>query len=750
MSGIRKFFRRRQTFLLYFVLPYILILFLPVLFGGIIYFKSLGIIESEIGRADDAILKQIQQSVDSKLRDIEQLAVKIELDPRIKGLLHVTNEDDPIYSYNKYWLRNEFKTYMLADEFISRFYIYLHQSDRILASNGVFSPEIYHDRYYKQDNIGEDRWRSLLLRPPSKSYSKVGDDIVFAKPLVPYASIDPEDAMGAIVFHLNMGDWDRKDTILIMNAEDRLMFSSDPGQYDKPIAYEQLNEREAVRLRYAGQDMVAYSIPSAVADWKYVSLVPHELFMHKASDIRKLTIVIFVFVLLMGGSLVYFFSRKNYRPIVQLLRVIGGKSGTVPASRTNEYKYIEETVSSIVAENAHMEKKVDQQQNALRDYFLIRLIQGKSSGHISAEDMTDSYKQHFKSDEFAVMLFHLEEMANGREEELIVFITKNIALDIVRQYHTGFVVEVEPFVVCLVNFHHTDNARQKKELLMIAEQAQRFIAGKFGVSCSISISSSHRSLDNIKAGYQEAIDAIEYKLLFGSESIIHCEDIRNRTREATSRDFFKSWEQQFSSYVKAGDFQGAKQLIRELVGHTIDRAHVPIDIVKCNMFGLINTVIATVSEYNLIVEKDFLNKLDPIGRLVSCRTLPQLEKEICEILDEIEAYVAYKNQVNANSLKDDAIALIEAQYGNPDLSVSMIADQLQVSLPYLSKFFKSQTGEGVLEYIQKVRMQKAREHMAQQDLSVKELAALVGYTNPGTFTRLFKKNAGVTPGKFKG
>lgn len=749
MSGIQRFIRQKMILLLSFVLPYMLILFIPVLLGGIIYFKSIGIIESEIGRADDAILKQIQMSMDSKLKEIEQLAIKLELDSRIKGLLHATSEDDPISSYNKYWLRNEFRTYMLANEFIDRFYLYLRQSDTILASNGTFRPDMYYDQYYERDRIGPEQWKTQILRPTSKIYAPVGSEIVFAKPLVPYTSIDPDDAMGTVVFHLDMGDWTREDTILIVNAKDQLLFSSDAGRFGEPIPYGLLNDGEAVRLRYADQDMVAYSVPSGVTDWKYVSLVPRDRFMQKASDIRQLTVALFMLILLLGGFLVYFFSRRNYLPIRQLMRVIGGRFGKARDSRSNAYKYIEETVSTIVAEHEHMEKKVDRQRNALRDYFLVRLIKGKSSDSLSAEDIKEYYMSHFLSDEFAVLLFYLEDAVSGQAEDAAARKTKAIVLDAVTAYHTGFVVDADPFLVCLVNFHHPDRARQKKELLDIAEQAQRLVADKCGIACSIAVSGVHHSLENIRNGYREAIDAIEYKLIFGSRSIIHFEDIRNRTQDAASRDFFHSREQQFSNYVKAGDFQGAKQIVRELTGHTAVHAQVPIDLVKCNMFGLINTVITTVSAFNMSVEKEFLHKLDPVGRLVCCRTFPQLEQEICAILDEIEAYVAFKNQVHMDGLKSRVIALIEEQYRNPDLSVSMIADQLQVSLPYLSKFFKNQTGEGLLDYIQKVRMQKAREHMAMRDWSVKELASLVGYTNPGTFTRLFKKNAGVTPGKFK-
>ncbi|WP_135556134.1 helix-turn-helix domain-containing protein [Paenibacillus cymbidii] len=750
MPEFKRFLHNNRT-LFSFVVPYLLILFIPVLFCAVIYFKSMAIIESEIARSDDSILRQVEQSMDSRLRDIERLAITIELDSRIRGLLYVTDDEDPIHSYNKYWLSNEFRTYMLANKFISRFYIYLYQSNSILASNGVHDPEFYYSQNYQFSHISPEEWKTNVLRPAVKGYLPIDDSIVFVKPLVPYASIHPEDAMGTIVFQLDVSEWRHEQTILIVDDQNRLMYTSEPTRFSETIDYGLLRNQEAVKLDYAGREMVAYTVPSQVANWKYVSLVPRELFMQKASAIKRLTVVAFAITLAISGCLVYIFSRHNYRPIHRLLRVITHKSGIARDARASEYKFIEETVTHIVAENKQMEQKVDRQNSSLRDYYLIRLMKGKPDDHLTAADMHDYYRPYFVSDRFAVLLFYMEDIAYERGEDLIFFMTKNTVEDLVRQSHAGYVVEVDQFIVCLVNFDPADSGDAKKELLHIAEQAKRIISSKFGIVFTVSVSSTHRSLEGIKSAYNEAMDAIEYRLIFGSESVIHYDDIQHRKQEhITGNERFRVKERQFANYVRAGDFQGAKQIIHELIGDTAFYAQVPVDIVKCNMFGLINTVITTIGEFNVVLDKSFLTALSPIDRLVNCRTLPQLDKEIRAILDEIEAYASRKEQIHENYLKDNTISFIEENFRNPDLSVSMIADRMQVSLPYLSKFFKQQTGEGLLEYIQKVRMQKAQEHMAKQDLSVKEAAALVGYENTITFTRLFKKYTGITPGKFKG
>ena len=750
MSKIGSFLRRRRTFLYSFVLPYVLILFVPVVFGSIIYTQSMRIIETEIHRADDAILKQVGQSLDAKLREIEQVAYKLELDPRVRALLLASGDEEPIHSYNKYWLSNEFRAYMLTNGFIGQFYIYLRNSDAILASNGVFNPDLYHSRYYEPSGLPYDEWRRLMLRPREKAYVPAAGGVAFVKPLVPYASVDPDDAMGSLVLQLNMSQWTTETPVIVVNSAGRVVFAADAGAYGEPLDVAKLRDHTAVRLDYAGREMMAYAVPSAVADWKYVSLVPADLFMFKAASIRRLTAVMLALALLLGGLLAYVFSSKNYRPIERLLQLLGRKPDA-ERGPANEYRILEETVSSIVAENEHMERKVMRQNSALRDYYLVRLIKGKLSGGDAAEDMHEFYRNHFVSGEFAVMLLHLEPSGGGKEEELISFIAKNALQDAIGGTHAGFVIEVDSFVCALVNFRHADRALQKKELLQAAELTRTFLAKKFGVVCSVAVSRTRGSISEIKDAYREAMEALEYTLIYGSGVVIHADDVLGRSGGGAEEAAFSEKEQRFRHFVRAGDFENARRVVRELAGETMRAANVPIDLVKVRMFGLINTVLTTIAEFAFTLDRDFLDRLQPVDRLVRCRTLPRLEKEIYAILGEIEARVEQILNENRVTLRDRAVALIEEQYGNPDLSVSMIADQLQVSLPYLSKYFKQQTGEGLLEYIQKVRIRKAQEVLdaADREYSVKELSALVGYANPGTFTRLFKKYVGVTPGKFK-
>ncbi len=81
--------------------------------------------------------------------------------------------------------------------------------------------------------------------------------------------------------------------------------------------------------------------------------------------------------------------------------------------------------------------------------------------------------------------------------------------------------------------------------------------------------------------------------------------------------------------------------------------------------------------------------------------------------------------------------------------LQVIGDQLNYSVPYLSKKFKTETGESFKSYQQTIRMNEAAFLLIHTNISIDEVSALVGYTDIKYFIKVFTKKQGVSPSKFK-
>lgn len=84
-----------------------------------------------------------------------------------------------------------------------------------------------------------------------------------------------------------------------------------------------------------------------------------------------------------------------------------------------------------------------------------------------------------------------------------------------------------------------------------------------------------------------------------------------------------------------------------------------------------------------------------------------------------------------------------------DVTLDVLADNFNLSKPYLSKYIKEKSGMTFQDAVKKARMKKARRLLKETNQTVESIAALVGYENVEHFNRLFKKAYDMTPVQFR-
>ncbi|WP_165972077.1 response regulator transcription factor [Paenibacillus piri] len=84
-----------------------------------------------------------------------------------------------------------------------------------------------------------------------------------------------------------------------------------------------------------------------------------------------------------------------------------------------------------------------------------------------------------------------------------------------------------------------------------------------------------------------------------------------------------------------------------------------------------------------------------------------------------------------------------------DVSLQSIAEHVYLHPVYVSKIYKLEAGEGISEYIYRLRMEKAAHLLAETNEKINEISRKSGYQNPSHFSRVFKKYFAMTPDEFR-
>ena len=94
-----------------------------------------------------------------------------------------------------------------------------------------------------------------------------------------------------------------------------------------------------------------------------------------------------------------------------------------------------------------------------------------------------------------------------------------------------------------------------------------------------------------------------------------------------------------------------------------------------------------------------------------------------------------------------ALDFIEKELAQP-LGLHEVARHLGVNPAYLARIFRRETGISVGQYVLRRKMAAASERLVRTNLSIKEVAASLGYASPLYFSRRFRETAGMAPSEY--
>lgn len=188
--------------------------------------------------------------------------------------------------------------------------------------------------------------------------------------------------------------------------------------------------------------------------------------------------------------------------------------------------------------------------------------------------------------------------------------------------------------------------------------------------------------------------------------------------------------------------------MHDLVGQ-LRSGHVPFE--RCVLYSqkLMMTLIGLTDELIGGAEVESLEKTWEQFNFYSAPTLGRLERMIDEVCDKAFKILALTKSDTAAAQVSKAEKYIREHYGDPRLSLNMITEHLAISTSYFSAIFKSRTGATFVEYLTRVRMEKAQQILAFTDRRTYEAAEDVGFSDPHYFSVTFKRVTGMTPKEYR-
>ena len=286
-----------------------------------------------------------------------------------------------------------------------------------------------------------------------------------------------------------------------------------------------------------------------------------------------------------------------------------------------------------------------------------------------------------------------------------------------------------------------------RETIIFADKVKQNIKKFTPFTCSIAVSRKINDLTLLASIKEELLTYIQFRLFLGNNQVITSETIeecKNSKKGSNSKEI----ENGINKILLSLDSKDQNKINHEISNflNMFQTLSSPEEIEQSlQVFGIrmINYIMKHSQEND---EIPLLNEL--FGLTKKTGNLLELRNEVYHWIKKVLRIIVRKNEVQHVEYIDIAKKWI-IEHLEQNITIQKIATQVYMNPTYFCEYFKNQTGETVLDFVTRARIEKARDLLVNTNLKIYDISQKVGYSDTKYFSKLFKKQYGETPSKYK-
>ncbi len=633
-------------------------------------------------------------------------------------------------------LQNSLATNVYAEALLplKESFIYFPETDYVLNPTYFISAKRFYNWIQKYPASVNDLWYSYMTEPEytnrflpmdvfmpnysEKYYMYVIDldDLYYMDAHARVCFLFEQDKMADLFDCVEM---DSKNFLFSVAEDGSVVLSINPSEEFSPEELMAMDFNKGYAdITLGGQQLTIGKYTSDNTGYSYYFSFPSYRAAAGLGGTQLFFIFLALLALLTGGSLAYYFSRRNVRPIIEL----------------------GQELQTAVEVQKNLQEVVDSQRPIICTSYVRQLL----SGTATSEDEV-SYMENYLG------------IADSSYYNVLYIVYYNNFGDNTDTALPGGVESVEELEkiieTALENFFgtplfyfspsdrtysallHCSEEEEKDLILKISNCILRlhdYLLDTYDIWLFAGIGRNTDSLMNVWECYQQASEAVSYTtknyIFFPYEFIKKDSNVFYYPPEISTK---------LIHFISTGNTPQVLELFNLIHQENIEERSLPVNLLKYLLSDIRNTLLKARFALPQDADPEAVKVLDE-------RFNEHLTFKLCEDL-ALSLCNLFGNKEDDNTLSVTIEKYIQENYKDPSLGLNKISDEFQISESYFSHMFKEKTGVNFSTYLENIRMTEAARLIKETDISLNELYIAVGYNNSNTFRRAFKKVYGVTP-----
>lgn len=735
------------------------------------YFGTVGRLKQDLEATNMALLKQVDEKIEVTFRQTEKELLALTEDVDFVYFMYGSFADDAQRSTTFFNIRRKLESLVTSNANFSSVFVYSSVAGGILTDNT-----------YMQDAAAEENWlRDYIDIPNYVEWltthqiwdGRANNDVITL--VRPYPVLSrPGFRKGVMAVNINekaLYDMikaiyeDRKiGHLFILDEAGNVVTHDDKSQIYRnmtnvPYIRDILSE-ESGGIRTAKIDGVKQSVfyrTSGYTGWKLVSIVPQAQIYKPLMVTRNLLIALAAGMLALALIVLIYVNRWAFKPLDRLI----GKVSDAYHARKPQLQgagvnlqgldYLENIFEHMMLDRENLERHARDSKPVLKWRVMMDLLMGYRTEFQAVRHQLEFVGVTLCPERYLVCMAEIGkagEALSSRDEALYTFVFCNVAEELIHAEHAGFAIDLGGGkAVVLFSFAEGDNDQNHVRALAILELIVDVAKKQFGLIATVGVGRAYREMKDIPLSYDESRKALHYKMLFGQHAVISIESLQPPDSQDYYRLSLKA--EPIAEALKLTDTVRMKKGLESLFADAVV-SNLPPEFIYQLSFDIIMKSLQTAGAIGIELETQTESMDWLYAKLRQCESWKEAEQLVLSVLEQLSAQIELKRSARGkNDTIDRMLAYIQEHYRENDLSLDRLADEFQLSPTYISKLFKEHTENNFIDHLIEIRINASKTLLTDPDMKVNKIGEAVGYTNTGSFLRIFKKYTGLTPTEYR-
>lgn len=414
----------------------------------------------------------------------------------------------------------------------------------------------------------------------------------------------------------------------------------------------------------------------------------------------------------------------------------------------NKLEYLSKTIVKIkqIEEETHcLQKKVDGSLELVRERFVCDLLESSELSSETERSWSTLLELPELNAGIRVTVFGYDDfLSNGDDARQRVIraagFQKAIHVGISDATHvysaktrmdevTALHLEASPYAF----------AQMEKQFVLI----QNIVQEQFNATMTIGVSRQCYKWEEVQLAYKEVKFMMACARMISNGQIIYYDQLNKQEfQEYRLRDEFIP---RIVKLVESGDIQEISNYFYQVYDLLVSQEQMSFSYIQAFGMGLLSELarkqkgsVQQAGEMNILMWQ----------RLIDCKKPEESREVIFEYLSQFMVLAQQDREGRQHHLIQTIAEYIESHI-QENVTVKQLADTHHLNSSYLSVLFKREMNKTISDYVQEVRLRKAKELLCDPNIKVYEVAERVGFQTSSYFTYLFKKLTGITPQQFR-